>query len=112
MAVGEIRVLLADDHRLFREGLVALLGRHDGLRVEGEVSNGLEAVEQVLLRKPDVVVLDILMPAVDGIEAARRIVRSSASSSVFERVHRPRTRHVLLNGWAHLLPAGDRPLCG
>jgi DNA-binding NarL/FixJ family response regulator len=76
MRGGGIRVLLADDHRLFREGVAALIEQRDGFVLVGEAGDGEAAVEQALVLKPDVAVIDIAMPVMDGIEAARRITRS------------------------------------
>ncbi len=72
-SVAEIRILLADDHNVMRAGLKLLLERHSGFRVVGEASDGYEAVEAAIASKPDVVVLDIAMPRLNGIEAAKRI---------------------------------------
>ena len=68
-----IRVLLADDHALMREGLRALLGATPDIEVVGEVSTGREAEKQVLQLNPDVVLMDVAMPDLNGIEAARAI---------------------------------------
>lgn len=68
-----IRVLLADDQALVRSGFRVLLERGDGIEVVGEVSNGVEAIERVRAERPDVVLMDIRMPVVDGLEATRRI---------------------------------------
>jgi DNA-binding NarL/FixJ family response regulator len=67
------RVLLADDHNMVRQGLVAILRAEADFEVVGEASDGHEAVERALSLRPDVVVLDIAMPRLDGLEAARRI---------------------------------------
>ena len=67
-----IRVLIAEDHTMVRQGLRALLDR-EGFDVVGEVSNGHEAVESSAEADPDVVVMDISMPVLDGIEATRLI---------------------------------------
>lgn len=68
-----IRVLLADDHRILREGLTNLLNHHEGIEVVGAASDGAMAVELAARLRPDVVVMDITMPRVSGIEATRRI---------------------------------------
>jgi DNA-binding NarL/FixJ family response regulator len=68
------RVLLADDERLVRAGLRAILSREPGIEVAGEAENGLDAVEAAGRLRPDVVLMDIRMPALDGLEATRRIV--------------------------------------
>jgi len=70
---GKIRVLIADDHPIVREGLRALIGDEPGLELVGEARSGEEAVTLVHARRPDVVLLDLIMPGVDGIEAIRRI---------------------------------------
>ncbi|WP_435120782.1 response regulator [Amycolatopsis thermoflava] len=69
-----IRVALADDQHLMRAGLSALLARADDITVVGEAADGAEAVTLALTAQPDVVLMDIRMPGVDGIEATRRIV--------------------------------------
>ncbi len=72
-APGVLRVLLVDDHLVMREGLVALLQGHPDIKIVGKCSNGREAVHQTQLLRPDVVVMDIMMPIMDGIEATRLI---------------------------------------
>ncbi len=72
-----IRVLLADDHTLFREGLRSLLGSVPETEVVGEAATGQEAVQAAEALQPDVVLMDIQMPGLNGIEAARRIVATS-----------------------------------
>jgi DNA-binding NarL/FixJ family response regulator len=68
-----VRVLLADDHPVFRHGLRDLLEEADGLQVVGEASNGDEAVQLSAQHQPDVVLMDVKMPGVSGIEATRRL---------------------------------------
>jgi len=68
-----IRVLIADDHTLFREGLRALFGTEGDIDVVGEASDGEEAVAKALQLRPHVVVMDLMMPKLNGIEATRRI---------------------------------------
>src|SRR5919202_1709600 len=68
-----IRVLIADDHRLFAEALEAILAGESRIDVVGRARNGAEALELALELDPDVVLMDISMPVMDGVEATRRI---------------------------------------
>ena len=68
-----IRVLLADDHTILRQGLVSILAKDDECVVVGEASNGLEAVEKVLELEPQIAVIDISMPELNGMEVVKRI---------------------------------------
>ena len=74
MTTDVIRVLLADDHRVVRAGLRAVLGTTRDITVVGEASNGREAVSMAALAKPDVVVMDLAMPELDGIAATKAII--------------------------------------
>ncbi len=71
--MSDIKVLVADDHPIVREGLTALLGSIDGFTVVGQAADGQAAVREVVLCKPDVVVIDLEMPGLDGIGATRQI---------------------------------------
>jgi DNA-binding NarL/FixJ family response regulator len=68
-----IRILVVDDHAVLREGICALLVQQKDMQVVGEASNGVEALEQVERLKPDVALMDITMPRMDGLEATRLI---------------------------------------
>jgi two-component system, NarL family, response regulator NreC len=73
-ATSQIRILLADDHTVMRSGLRLLLERQPNLTVVGEAADGREAVALAAAEEPDVVVMDIAMPHLNGVEAARQIV--------------------------------------
>ena len=77
-----ITILLADDHAVMRAGLRLLLERHSDLRVVAEAGNGREALELVESLKPDVAVIDIGMPQLNGIEATQRIRASGAATQI------------------------------
>ncbi len=66
-------IVVADDHKIVREGLVKLLEEREDFEVIGEASDGEEAVQMVLDKQPDVVIMDIWMPRLGGIDATRRI---------------------------------------
>ncbi len=77
-----IRVLLADDEGLVRSGFKVLLDLEDDITVVGEATNGAEAVEQARATRPDVIVMDIRMPQLDGIEATREIAKTTGLQQV------------------------------
>lgn len=77
-----IRVLIADDHTLFRSGLRALLNLFSDIQIIGEASTGEETVVKALELQPDIVLMDIQMPGVNGIEATRQIVNRSPKTGV------------------------------
>jgi len=82
MSETSFRVLVVDDHPLYREGLVGLLGTTDDLVVVGQAADGLAAVRLAAELAPDVVVMDLAMPGLDGIEATRRIVSATPHTRV------------------------------
>jgi DNA-binding NarL/FixJ family response regulator len=77
-----IRVVLVDDHPVVRRGLRALLDSLPGFEVVGEASDGASAVREVQLVRPDVVLMDVIMPGIDGLEATRRIVAAQPGIAV------------------------------
>ena len=83
---ARLRVLLADDHEIVREGLLSLLGEEHAIEVVGEAANGREAVELAGRLEPDVVIMDVSMPLIDGDEATRQI-----------KMHLPKTRVIALS---------------
>jgi DNA-binding NarL/FixJ family response regulator len=72
-----IHVLVADDHRLYREGVRKMLGMAPDIEIVGEATTGDEAITQALALQPDVILMDLKMPGVNGIEATRRILYAS-----------------------------------
>jgi DNA-binding NarL/FixJ family response regulator len=85
-----IRILLADDHTIVRQGLAHLLQAQPDLEVVGEASNGRMALEKALELRPDIIILDIAMPLLNGIEAAKRIRKDS-----------PKTKILILSMYSH-----------
>ena len=77
-----IRVLIADDHPVFRDGLAALLEAVDGIQVVAVARDGVEAAELAATHEPDVVVMDVQMPELNGIEATRRVVGDRPETAV------------------------------
>jgi len=71
----KLRILLADDHEIVRRGLRSLLEKHEGWEVCGEASDGREAIEKALQLRPDVVIVDIGMPNLNGLDTTRQLVQ-------------------------------------
>jgi DNA-binding NarL/FixJ family response regulator len=84
---GRIRVLIADDHRLFGQALEAILATDDRLEVVGHAGDGSEAVQLALSVQPEVILMDISMPIMDGFQATKQI-----------RKQRPEARVIMLTG--------------
>src|SRR3972149_9593582 len=75
--MAEIKVLIVDDHALFREGIRSLLKAYDDINIVGEATQGMEAVEKAHQLAPHVVLMDIAMPVMGGLEATRRIQKET-----------------------------------
>jgi len=80
--MSKIRVMLVDDHALFREGMRALLQSCSDIEIVGEATNGKEAIEKVSQLSPEVVLMDIAMPVMGGVEATRRIRKDNPEIGV------------------------------
>ena len=99
----KIRILIADDHLIVRTGLAALLGTEKDMEVVGQAKNGIEAVREAMRLKPDIVIMDLMMPKMDGVAATAEIAAKS-----------PETRVILLttfgtsDGIAHALANGAK----
>ena len=77
-----VRVLVADDHPVFRDGLAMLLASVDGIEVVGTAANGVEAIDAAVRLMPDVVVMDVQMPLLNGVEATRRLAAEAPSVGI------------------------------
>jgi DNA-binding NarL/FixJ family response regulator len=77
-----VKILLVDDHRMFRQSVGKILSMEETLVVVGEASNGLEVLELLESTKPDIILMDISMPVMDGIEATRRIMEKYSSIKI------------------------------
>lgn len=94
MAKGAIRILIVDDHDVVREGLQTFLSEESDFKVIGEAANGLEAVKQAAALRPDVILMDLLMPQMDGVQATRRIREVSPASQVLVLTSYADSQHV------------------
>lgn len=77
-----IRVLITDDHPVVRRGMIALLATRADIEVAGEATNGREAIEQVRQLNPDVILMDLMMPEVDGVQAIKQIMEEAPEAKI------------------------------
>ena len=101
--MDRIRVLIVDDHAMFREGIRSLLEGYEDVEIVGEASDGREAIDRVHQLAPQVVLMDIAMPAMGGVEATRRIHKESPGTGVLVLTQYEDSEYVL-----SLLRAGAR----
>jgi len=92
--MNKIKVILADDHALFREGLRSIFEDQDDIEIVGEAEDGLEAVKLVNNLSPDIVLMDINMPVVDGVEATRKILEVHNMINIIILTMYPQDEHV------------------
>jgi len=101
MKMAAYRIVLADDHPLFRQGIKKIIEGKDGLKVVGEVSDGLELLERLKKAPPDLVIMDIAMPNLRGIEATRetKVIRPEVKVLILTMYNNPEyMHHSLLAG--------------
>ena len=79
---GKIRILIVDDHAIVREGLSGLIAVEPDMQVAGEASNGLEGVRNALTLKPDIILMDLVMPEMDGIQAIQEIKNQDSNARI------------------------------
>ena len=123
--MDKIKVLIADDHRVVREGLAAILKTKEDLHIVGEAQDGMEAVEKAKALVPDVILMDVSMPRMGGVEATRQIKREfphigivaltmyEEQQYIFDLVRAGATGYLLKDSESsQIVAAMKRSLCG
>jgi len=102
----KIKVLIADDHRVVREGLAAILKTKEDIQVIGEAQDGIEAVEKARALLPDVILMDVSMPRMGGVEATRQIKREFPHIGIVALTMPPSETNYM-----GVMLTGDQPAC-
>jgi DNA-binding NarL/FixJ family response regulator len=93
--MDKIRVMLVDDHAIMRDGIRALLSLHNDIEIVGEASEGQEVVDKSPEMNPDVIIMDIAMKGMDGLEATRRIIKQNSKRKVLILSQHDEAQYVL-----------------